>query len=193
MRKVTTTAILLTLSGCASGAGTRALPRPSGPVEPCVTYANFETTRLPDGRNLLQALDSIAAVPGAADRPSDMKTVEREMSELFGVEITHPARLRPSDRQRLHRLFEETYPPELRRTGRGGRATLALLVDATGTVRETRLTRGSGYQSLDLAAARLASQALFDPAIAGDCSVPSLLVLPITYQLATPSDPGRRP
>jgi TonB family protein len=193
MRKITTVAVLLTLGGCASGPEANSAPRPSGALAPCPNYASYDTARLPDGRGLLQALDSIAAVPGAASRPSDMKTIDRGMSELLGVTITHPARLRPSDRDRLRRLFEETYPPELRRAGRSGRATLALLVDASGTVRETRLVRSSGYPSMDLAAATLLKQAAFDPAFAGTCSVPSVLILPVTYQLATPADPGRRP
>ena len=193
MRTITTVAVMLSLWGCASGPEPASAPRPSGPVAPCPGYASIETARLPDGRTLLQALDSIAREPGAYTRSSDMKTIDPGMSELFGVTITHPARLRPSDRERMRGIFEQTYPRELRSAGRGGRAMLALLVDASGNVRETRLVRGSGYQSMDLAAATLLKQALFDPAIAGTCSVPSLLILPVTYQLATPSDPGRRP
>lgn len=68
MQKLIIVALLLGLSGCASGSGTRALPRPSGPVAPCPAYANYETARAPDGRGLLQVLDSLARTPEAQGR-----------------------------------------------------------------------------------------------------------------------------
>ena len=197
MQKITTVAVLFALSGCASGSGAGTLPRPSGPVAPCPVYANFETARVPDGRAWLQVMDSIASTPKAQERsrrPSaaEIKQGERETSELFGITITHPARVPPGARAHLARLLEQTYPPELRDTGRGGTVRMVMLMDPSGRVRETLIARSSGFPVLDAAALRVARQVNFDPAIAGSCSVPCIVVLPITYMVATPADPGRR-
>ena len=198
IRKITTLAVLLTLSGCASGPGTRPLPRPSGPVEPCPAYANFETARLPDGRGWLQVMDSIARTPKAQERSrrlsaAEIKQAEHEVNELFGVTITHPARVPPGARTHVARLLEQTYPPELRDSGRGGTVYMVMLMDPSGRVRETLMARSSGFPTLDAAALRVARQVTLDPAIAGNCSVPYIAVLPITYMVATPTNPGPRP
>lgn len=197
MRKIIAATGLLVLAGCASGSGSRPLPRPTGPVAPCPAYARFETARLPDGRGWPQVLDSVARTPEAqgqrSRRSSRTELAEQESSELLGVTVTHPARLGPGDRQRLARLFEQTYPPELRSLGLGGTVRMVMLLDANGAVRDTRVARSSMYHSLDAAAVRMIRQVTFDPAIAGTCSVPYLVSLPVTYKVATPADLGRRP
>ena len=197
MRKITTVAVLLSLSGCASGSGAGTLPRPSGPVAPCPAYANFETARVPDGRGWLQVMDSIARTPKAQERSrrlsaAELEQAEHEINELFGVTITHPARVPSGARTHVARLLEQTYPPELRDTGRGGTVYMVMLMDPSGRVRETLLARSSGFATLDAAALQVARQVTLDPAIAGSCSVPYIAVLPITYMVATPAGPDRR-
>ena len=197
MGNTTTVAVLFALSGCASGSGAGTLPRPSGPVAPCPAYANFEAARLPDGRGWLQVMDSIARTPKAQERSqrlsaAEKKQAEHEINELFGITITHPARVPSGARTHVARLLEQTYPPELRDTGRGGTVYMVMLMDPSGRVRETLVARSSGFPVLDAAALRAARQVNFDPAIAGSCSVPYIVVLPIKYMVATPADPGRR-
>ena len=198
VRKIITLAVLISLSGCASGSGAGTLPRPSGPVAPCPTYANFETARLPDGRGWLQVIDSITRTVAAPDGGARRSTAEgdkaeRETSQLFGVAINHAPRIRRSDRMLVRQLLEQTYPPHLRDQGLGGTVRMVLLMDASGKVREGRVARSSGHPSIDAAGLQMARQITFDPAIAGTCSVPYFVVLPITYMVATPTNPGPRP
>ncbi|CAN5829560.1 hypothetical protein BH20GEM3_BH20GEM3_07520 [soil metagenome] len=167
-------------------------------MAPCPAYASFETARLPDGRGWHQVMDSIARTPKAQERgprlsAAEVKQAEHEINELFGITITHPARVRQGDRIYLAQLLEQTYPPELRDTGRGGTVRMVMLMDAIGRVRETLVARSSGFPSLDAAAVRMIRQVTLDPAIAGTCSVPYIAVLPITCRVATRVDPGRHP
>jgi protein TonB len=81
------------------------------------------------------------------------------------------------------RLLEQTYPRELRDRGIGGEVTLTLFVDAMGTVRETRVLRGSGHASLDRAGSTLMRQIRFDPALADGCSVPYVTQIPVGYRV----------
>ncbi len=110
-----------------------------------------------------------------------------ETAESFGATITHPARVRPEDGPHLARLLEQSYPPELRQAGHRGTVRVVMLLDARGAVRETRVARTSGYAALDAAALRVIRQATFEPALAGACSTPSIVLLPVRYYTTDPS------
>jgi protein TonB len=186
MRKIIAVAVLLSLSSCASGPGTRPLARPAGPIPPCPAYASAGASWLPEARVWRQALDSIVGTPeaqgrGTRSRPSNLEPGGMETRESFGATITHPARVRPEDGPQLARLLEQSYPPELRQAGHRGTVRVAMLIDARSAVRETRVARTSGYPALDAAALRVIRQFTFEPALAGTCSTPSIVLLPVRY------------
>lgn len=65
-----------------------------------------------------------------------------------------------------------------------------MLLNTQGTVREARLGKGSGYFDMDRAALALARSGRFNPAIAGTCSVPFYVALPIGFKVAIPPPPS---
>ncbi len=107
-------------------------------------------------------------------------------SVLHGLRATIPAEMVQGDRQSLAQRLEQAYPPALRQAGIGGTVQVLMLLDAQGTVREARLGKSSGYTEMDRAAVGLARSGRFNPAIAGTCSVPFYVALPINFKVAIP-------
>lgn len=188
LRLLLTLGLTFGLTGCIAGAAeTAASPAPAtrstGPVAACPGYSELNTARIPDGRPLLQAFDSVSRIGGPHSRSRSGSFEDRTMDHLLGSPIS-PPKLSPAALQRSRQLFEQHYPPALRRARTEGTAVLTMLVDANGTVRETRVARSSMYPEMDAAAARVIRGTPFDPAVAGGCSVPYILTLPLTFKLA---------
>lgn len=183
---------VIACSACASGGSITAAARPIGPVAPCPGWEDYRTARTPDGRSLLAAYDSLAQTPAARGEERRQRRGARPdtaESKLYGLRVSHPARIRSGDREMMRRLFEETYPADLRIARIGGTVRMTLLVDTDGTVRETRISRSSGHASLDRAATTLINRAPLDPAIAGSCGIPYIVTLPVVYRVGMPNEP----
>jgi protein TonB len=76
----------------------------------------------------------------------------------------------------------ENYPPVLRDGGIGGRVVVWFLIDETGAVRRTQVSRTSGRGELDEAALRVARQMRFTPAENRGTRVPVWVEIPILFQ-----------
>jgi periplasmic protein TonB len=86
------------------------------------------------------------------------------------------------DRTGFARILERRYPPMLRDAGIGGTVLLWVHIDEQGRVRETRVTRASGYEQLDEAARGVLSEARFTPALNRDQRVAVWVQIPVTFQ-----------
>ena len=75
------------------------------------------------------------------------------------------------------------YPPALRSTGVTGRSEVALLIDASGTVRSARMVRASTHPDFDQPALTVSRGMRFRPARQGSCPVPFFATIPITWVL----------
>ena len=67
-------------------------------------------------------------------------------------------------REEAESIIASFYPTALQRAGIGGSVKLQLWLDASGRVDHIQMREGSGYQSLNLAAMRAATQLRFRPA-----------------------------
>lgn len=184
--KLTVLTAATVLQGCASSSAGPGTSSP-GALAACPAYGDLATTRIPDGRLVLQAFDSAAMT--AAQHPRQVgRTSGRGPSaedtitnRLLGVQVTSPPYLDSPKRVAMARQILEAYPPALRRAGIGGELVVVALVDTQGRVRETRIGRSSGHREMDNAAADVVRRARFEPALAGECRVPYVLRLPIAY------------
>jgi len=95
-----------------------------------------------------------------------------------------PYEVKPELRNRSEfgRLLERKYPPMLRDAGIGGTVVLWVFIDESGTVKNTRVTQGSGYEQLDQVAREVMAEAKFTPALNRDQKVPVWIQLPVTFQ-----------
>ena len=87
----------------------------------------------------------------------------------------------PRKRRALAEAAIRLYPADLRAAGIGGRADVAVLVDAEGVVTRAHIARSSGQVRLDSAAIEAARSAQFDPATKGGCPVPFFAILPVVF------------
>ncbi|CAN5196781.1 hypothetical protein BH24GEM2_BH24GEM2_08260 [soil metagenome] len=71
-----------------------------------------------------------------------------------------------------------TYMKEVRTPGS---ILLVALVGTDGSVRRTRVVSSSGHHAMDVAAANVLRRARFEPAMAGECRVPYVLRLPVSF------------
>ena len=83
---------------------------------------------------------------------------------------------------RIEQLMERQYPPTLLRAGIGGEVTVMLSLDAEGVVQEVSVRDGSGYESLDSVAVRLARQMRFTPALNNGKALPIWITHTITFR-----------
>ncbi len=180
--------LLAGLAGCATGSANPSSGiQPRGPVAPCPGYQSVQTARLPDGRLLLQAFDS--AAPTSAQNPRQVgRTIERGPSaedtttnRLLGVQVTSSPYLSSSARQTMAREMLEVHRTYMKEVGTPGSILLIALVDTDGAVRRTRVVSSSGHREMDAAAANVLRRARFEPATAGECRVPYVLRLPVSY------------
>jgi len=91
------------------------------------------------------------------DRPE----IQDEGSEFLEAEYSYPEILH---RQEAESIIASYYPTALQRAGVGGSVKLQLWVDASGRVDHIQMRESSGYQSLNGAAMRAATQLRFKPA-----------------------------
>lgn len=68
----------------------------------------------------------------------------------------------------ITRLLRKLYPPPLRNAGIGGTVTLWLFVNRDGQIGKTRVQESSGYEAFHRAAAKVARQMEFQPALSRD-------------------------
>lgn len=80
------------------------------------------------------------------------------------------------------RMIEE-YPPLLRSAGVGGQVIMWFFVDEKGGIIELRIAQGSGHESLDEAAFRVAEGIRFSPALNRDEYVSVWVQFPITFEV----------
>lgn len=89
-----------------------------------------------------------------------------EGATFMEAEYSYPEILH---RQEAENIIASYYPTALQRAGVGGSVKLQLWVDASGRVDHIQMRESSGYQSLNAAAMRAATQLRFKPATrAGD-------------------------
>jgi TonB family protein len=85
------------------------------------------------------------------------------------------------NRAEAQRALISNYPPLLRDAGIGGSPTVHFLIDETGVVRKTIMSRSSGYPALDDAALRVASVMRFTPAKNRTRDVAVWVEIPIVF------------
>jgi TonB family protein len=111
--------------------------------------------------------------------PPDEEEAEEEL-ESFAPLTVAPAILNAEE---LHRIMREEYPRPLRDAGIGGRVRIEAYVDAHGRVERVRIAAGSGYQSLDAAALRVARRMKCSPALQRDRTVGAWLSTSLEFQV----------
>lgn len=85
--------------------------------------------------------------------------------------------------QEIQRLLQRLYPPSLKDAGIGGRVVLWLFVNDKGQVQKTQVQQSSGYDALDAAAAKVAANMDFKPAINRDKPIGVWIAQPITFNV----------
>jgi len=97
------------------------------------------------------------------------------------VWVPHTVRPDVKNRHEVARVLEREYPVLLRDAGIGGTVIVWFFIDDEGTVRDTRIHRSSGHDSLDRAALRVADVFEFTPALNRDTPVPVWIQIPIRF------------
>jgi TonB family protein len=158
--------MILSLAGCASAGG---LANPSAPALDPAQCATLAEGRLPDGRSIEQAYDSLFAL---ARQPGSN-------ADVTFVPVTRKARL--TNATSMAGFMERNYPTLMR--GRRGATELlvAFLVDTRGAPKLIRLLKGSGLADVDRASLDVVEHMEFAPARAGSCVVPMFVQMPITF------------
>jgi TonB family protein len=82
----------------------------------------------------------------------------------------------------VQRALQKFYPPLLRDAGIGGTVTMWFFLDETGKVVKTLLKKGSGHQSLDEAADKVAAIMEFSPALNREQKVKVWVDMPIVFK-----------
>jgi TonB family protein len=100
---------------------------------------------------------------------------------LLGLRVTTGPDLTPESRREMANQIVREYPPALMARQKGGTVLMNVLIDAHGVVRETCVTRTSGYRETDVAAARVLRRTRIEPAQVGECMVPDVHRLPISF------------
>jgi len=83
----------------------------------------------------------------------------------------------------IQRLLQRYYPPSLKDVGIGGKVILWLWVNDKGQVGKTVVQTSSGYDALDQAAAKVATNMHFKPAINRDKPIGVWVSQAITFQV----------
>lgn len=118
------------------------------------------------------------AVPSAA--PAAVKAPLGDISrEPVFTPMTRPPEL--LNRAEVARTLIRNYPPLLRDAGIGGSPTVHFFIDEHGVVRNTMLSKSSGYPALDQAALTVAAAMRFTAAKNRDRDVPVWVEIPIVF------------
>lgn len=148
-------------AGCASAGGSTAP----------ATSAACASAGASDDVGLAAAFDSLHA----------LRLRGRAAEDLVLAPHDHEPQL--ANPREMRRLLETMYPPTLRDAGAGGSTEVAMLVDATGSVRNVLLVRGSGHGELDQASIAVVKAMRFRPARQGSCPVPFFSSFPVGWHL----------
>ncbi len=98
--------------------------------------------------------------------PGPPPAAERDGDRPAFIPYDVPPRLRNGET--VGRLLEREFPESLRRAGIGGRVELWIHVDVEGRVTDVQVRTSSGHPALDAAAARVAREMRFSPALNRD-------------------------
>ncbi|MGD8361822.1 MAG: energy transducer TonB [Gemmatimonadota bacterium] len=134
-----------------------AAPRLFAPAEeprlPEIRVAEPDADLPPEATGDQSASDPLAGL--------DESEVQQEGASFSEIEYSYPEIL---FREEARNIIASFYPTALQQAGVGGSVKLQLWVDASGRVDHIQMREGSGYQSLNLAAMRAATQIRFRPA-----------------------------
>lgn len=113
-----------------------------------------------------------ASGDGSSEIPGNDATTARASAGALGAKPSYLRNPHPS------------YPEDARAAGQQGTVMLYVKVDANGRVLAVRITRSSGFSSLDeRARSVVAGQWSFKPAKAGGVAVSSDIIIPIQFKL----------
>lgn len=112
--------------------------------------------------------------PAEEDQPPSFRQAEYSYPEIMF-------------RQEAENIIASFYPAALQRAGVGGSVKLQLWVDSSGRVDHIQMREGSGYQSLNAAAMRAATQLRFRPATRAGTPVGTWVEFTVNF---VPSDPA---
>lgn len=87
------------------------------------------------------------------------------------------------NREEVRRAMVNGYPPRLRAAGIGGVVTVYFFIDQEGLVKDRRIHRTSGFETLDDAALAVADVYRFSPALNRDKRVPVWVLIPIEFSV----------
>jgi len=87
------------------------------------------------------------------------------------------------NRDEVRRALQRYYPPMLKDAGIGGQVVLWLFVDEGGEVAKSQVQQSSGYDAFDKAAAKVANQMEFKPAINRDKPIAVWVSQAVTFQV----------
>lgn len=89
----------------------------------------------------------------------------------------------PKNDDEIRKLMQQHYPPMLRDAGIGGTVVLWLYVNKDGQVEKMQINESSGYDAMDQAAAEVANQLEFKPAISRDQPIGVWVQRQITFRV----------
>jgi TonB family protein len=161
-------------AGCASAGGSTETARISIQAE-CAASVPRDSARLAAAFDSLHAL----ALRGRAAEDLVLAPHDQEPKLVNDAE--------------LERLLSTLYPRELLAAGLGGATDVAILVDASGAVRNVALVRASTHNALNLATVSVAKEMRFRPARQQGCPVPFFKVTPFTWVVDRTPEAPRTP
>ena len=129
-----------------------------------------ETSFIPEGIAALSRKTEAAPVKAVEDSSSSSSAVDNAdaLTEARPLYRQNPA---------------PDYPRLARRRGYQGTVILAVMVEKTGRVKDVKLDKSSGHDSLDRAAKRAVKGWRFDPGRHGDDPVDMWVKVPVRFQL----------
>jgi TonB family protein len=135
------------------------------------------------GKPRLSALPLLPPPPDLLTLPKPIPFPGEVVEAMLSSQVppqSFPARLRNPDE--VVDLVYRHYPPRLREAGFGGRVVLALVVDATGSVRQQRVAGPSNFTELNAAALEVGRRMEFSPARQLGRNVESRLMFPVVFR-----------
>lgn len=112
--------------------------------------------------------------------PPPVEEESAEELETFAPLMVPPAILNTAE---LHQAMLDEYPRRLRDAGIGGLVSIEAYVNGEGDIEQVRVAAGSGYESLDAAALRVASRLKCSPALQRDRKVGAWLRTSLEFKV----------